>query len=78
MRLLSQVLFSSRPALYLLLLMTEFTNKKEWDELIKDYPKNRHRLWEIFYNYVKENEKEIWESVWNNLVDVKDVPYNKK
>ena len=55
--------------------MTEFTNKKEWDELIKDYPKNRHRLWEIFYNYVKENEKEIWESVWNNLADVRDIPY---
>ena len=58
--------------------MTEFTNKKEWDELIKDYPKNKHRLWEIFYNYVKENEKEIWESIWNNLVDVRDIPYNKK
>lgn len=77
MKLLSQVLSSSQLVLYPLLLMTEFTNKEEWDELIKDYPKNRHRLWEIFYNYVKENEKEIWESVWNNLVDVRDIPYGK-
>jgi len=77
LRLSSQALSFLQLALYLLLLMTEFTNKEEWDELIKDYPKNRHRLWEIFYNYVKENEKEIWESVWNNLIDVRDIPYNK-
>lgn len=66
-----------QPVLYLLLLMTKFTNKKEWDELIKDYPKNRYRLWKIFYNYIKENEKEIWESVWNNLTDVRNIPYGK-
>ena len=39
--------------------------------------KEQHRLWEIFYNYIKENEKEIWESVWNNLTDVRDIPYGK-
>lgn len=58
--------------------MTKFTNKEEWDELVKDYPKNRYRLWKIFYNYVKENEKEIWKSVWDDLVDIRDIPYGKK
>lgn len=78
MKLLSQVLFFLQPAPYLLLSMTEFTNKEEWDELIKDYPKNKYKLWILFSNYIKENEKEIWKSVWDQLVDIGDIPYGKK
>jgi hypothetical protein len=58
--------------------MTEFTNKEEWDELIKDYPKNKYKLWILFSNYIKENEREIWKSVWDQLVDIGDIPYDKK
>lgn len=78
MRLSSQALSFLQLALYLLLLMTEFTNKEEWDELIKDYPKNKYKLWILFSNYIKENEREIWKSVWDQLVDIGDIPYGKK
>lgn len=60
--------------------MTEFKYKKEWDELSKDYIKNRQKLWDLFYNYCIENEAEIIDAIFgfSKLDDIKNVPYGKR